>query len=87
MPIAGAVVTPYDRGLDEAVKSRLNELPGVEVQAIGPKGLAIVLDREIDGLKAVSREIQNWDEVLSFQVAYINWEDPRDQGSDDGQFL
>jgi nitrate reductase NapAB chaperone NapD len=75
MAIAGAVVVPTKREFEEALKERLNSLEGVDVQAIGEKGIAVVLEAKDSGtLKAISEKIDRWEEVVAFQLAYINWE-------------
>ena len=76
MPIAGALVVPIHREEGKLLTSRLATLPGVEVQQEGPKGIAIVLEAESTGeLKKISQNIEEWDDVLEFELAYLNWED------------
>lgn len=76
MPIAGAIVIPVDRKDEPALELKLATVPGVEVKETGPKGIAIVLEAESTGdLKTVSGIIEKWDDVLEFELAYLNWED------------
>ena len=80
MPIAGALVIPVSRQDEAAVKIKLAAVPGVEVKETGPRGIAIVLDAESTGdLKKISSSIEKWDEVLEFELAYLNWEDEIEQ--------
>jgi nitrate reductase NapAB chaperone NapD len=74
--IAGAVVVPVSSELTERVIERLTAMSMVEVQALGSKGIAVTLqDDDADFLKKVSKEISGWEEVLDFQLAYLNWEE------------
>ena len=76
MAIAGAVVVAVKKELEERLKERLNLLKEVDVQEVGEKGIAVVLEAENTGrLKEVSEEINRWDEVLDFQLVYLNWEE------------
>jgi len=76
MPIAGAVVIPINKGVIHTIQERLNSINGIEVQGMGEKGIAVVIEAEdIDGLKQVSEEINGWEEVIDFQLSYLNWED------------
>ena len=78
MAIAGAVVVAVKKELEERLKERLNSLKEVDVQEIGEKGIAVVLEADdTERLKEVSEEINGWDEVLDFQLAYLNWEEVR----------
>jgi len=79
MPIASAVIVPVENENREMVAERLRRLSDVEVSGVGAKGVAIVLEGEsIDEMKKLSRRIADWDEVLEFQLAYLNWEDLED---------
>ncbi|GAB4345610.1 MAG: hypothetical protein Kow0089_22770 [Desulfobulbaceae bacterium] len=76
MPIAGALVVPVKREEEETLGLKLGTVPGVEVQETGPKGIAIVLEASSTGeLKKISQAIEQWDDVLEFELAYFNWED------------
>ena len=76
MPIAGALVVPVDRKNEDDLRQRLSSVPGIEVQETGPKGIAIVLEAATTGkLKKISSDIGQWDDVLEFELAYLNWED------------
>jgi nitrate reductase NapAB chaperone NapD len=76
MPIAGAVVVPTKKELERELSERLDALAGASVEGVGSKGIALVLEAEsVDLLERLSREISEWEEVLEFQVAYLNWED------------
>ncbi len=76
MAIAGAVVVPVGKEFEDDLKARLNSLREVEVQDVGSKGIAIVLEAEDAGrLKEVSEEINGWEEVIDFQLVYYNWEE------------
>jgi len=79
MAIAGAVVIPLRKEFENDLKIRLNALDGVEVQGAGQKGIAVVLEGEDSKtLKSISEEINNWDEVVEFQLGYINWEEVKE---------
>ena len=76
MPIAGALVVPVSRTDEQVLRLKLATVPGVEVKDTGPKGIAIILEAESTGeLKKVSSTIEGWDDVLEFELAYLNWED------------
>ena len=76
MPIAGALIVPVSLKEGKLLVDKLSTLPGVEVQQQGPKGIAVVLEAESSGeLKKISQDIEKWDDVLEFELAYLNWED------------
>lgn len=76
MPIAGALVVPVHREEGKMLTLKLATVPGVEVKKEGPKGIAVVLEAESTGeLKKISQNIEKWDDVLEFELAYLNWED------------
>jgi len=76
MPIAGALVVPVKPEEESRLGLKLAAVPGVEVKEKGPKGIAIVLEAETTGeLKKISQDIEKWDDVLEFELAYLNWED------------
>ncbi len=75
MAVAGVLVTPVDRETEALVVELLNCLAGVEVQEIGPKGIAVVLEsKSTERLKELFEVIQGWKEVVDFQLTYLNWE-------------
>jgi nitrate reductase NapAB chaperone NapD len=75
MAIASAVVIPNEEEKVRELSLELDSLEGVEVQGNGPKGIALVLERKnTRDLKKLSEVIRSMDDVLDFQVAYINWE-------------
>ena len=76
MAIAGALVVPVNRDDEKALVKKLNLLPGVEVQKSGLKGIAVVLEAEdTKTINDISKKIEQWKEVLGFELAYLNWED------------
>jgi nitrate reductase NapAB chaperone NapD len=76
LAIAGALVVPVDREQELKLQTILDRIKGVEVQKIGPKGLAVVLEAaSTRELKKMSEEINNLDEVVDFSLGYLNWED------------
>ena len=76
MPVAGAVVTATKKEFEKALTEKLDALEGVSVKGIGDKGVALVLEADsVDSLHEMSKKISRWDEVLDFQLAYLNWED------------
>jgi nitrate reductase NapAB chaperone NapD len=76
MPIAGALVMPVKQENVAGLQSKLTAVSGVEVEGIGPKGIAIVLEAvSVSELKKISCDIEKWDDVLEFELAYLNWED------------
>lgn len=80
MAVAGVLVTPVDREAEVKITELLNDLAGAEVQEIGPKGIAVVLEAEsTEKLKKLSEVIQEWKEVVDFQLAYLNWEDATEE--------
>lgn len=73
MAISGVVFVPA-RGKTEALAARLRAVPGVEVQGVGPGGVAAVMGAESPaGLRAMSEEMRAWDEVAGIHLAYLNW--------------
>ncbi|RMG04463.1 MAG: hypothetical protein D6726_03290 [Nitrospirae bacterium] len=75
MPVAGAVVVPIKKELEETVSQRLKDIPSVTVEGIGEKGIAIVLEADTaERLKEMSEEINQWEEVIEFELVYLNWE-------------
>lgn len=83
MAIAGALVVPFSKDCIHDLKERLNELTSVEVKEVGPQGIAIVLEeKDTAGLKKVSEQIQAWQEVVDFQLAYLNWEEVEGENTD-----
>lgn len=83
MPIASAVVVPVKPQAGEALAARLQTLEGVEAGGVGPRGVAVVMERKtVDELKRLSEAISAWEEVADFQLAYFNWEDLLEPESD-----
>ena len=79
MPVAGAVVVPVNREVEEALSERLDALEGASVQGIGDKGIALILEAEsVGSIEKMSEAIAGWEDVLDFQLAYLNWEDAAD---------
>ena len=79
MAIAGAVVVPLKKDFENGLKEKLNSMSGVEIQDIGKKGIAVVLEAEdTDRIKEISKEINGWEEVIDFQLGYLNWEEVKD---------
>ncbi len=75
MAIAGAVVVPYSKDTEEGLKKKLMNLSEVTVQDTGPKGVAIVIEApSVDRLKDLSEEISKWEEVVAFELVYLNWQ-------------
>lgn len=76
MAIAGALVVPAKKETTSELVGRLKKISGVEVETTGPNGIAIVLEAENSkSLKDLSTDIEKWDEVVNFQLAYLNWEE------------
>ncbi len=75
MAIAGAVVIPVNDAAAAELAARLAKLPGLEVQGIGPRGIAVVLEApQTKDLERLSEEVLAWEEVADFQLGYCNWE-------------
>ncbi len=76
MAVAGAVVVPIKKQVETTVVDRLNNLKGVEVQKVGPRGIAVVLEADsAKELKKISEKINQWEEVIEFELVYFNWEE------------
>jgi nitrate reductase NapAB chaperone NapD len=76
MAIVGAVVVPVKQEFTTNVKERLGTVPGLEVQGVGPKGIAVVLEStDTRELRTISEGIESWEEVLDFQLALLTWEE------------
>lgn len=77
MAIAGAVVVAVKKEFEPELKDRMDSaFEEVEVKDIGEKGIAVVIEAEDVGrLEEISEEINGWDEVLEFELAYLNWEE------------
>ncbi len=75
MAIAGALVVPVDEESTPTVQARLEGLAGVEVQGVGPKGIAVVLEgADTKSLEKISKAVLDWHDVADFQLGYCNWE-------------
>lgn len=75
MAVAGAVVVPVSKELEGIVTDRLKVIEGVRVEDIGPKGIAVVIEApSTSRLKEISEEINQWEEVIGFELVYLNWE-------------
>jgi nitrate reductase NapAB chaperone NapD len=75
MAISGIVVVPT-RGKEDILLQKLNGLQGAEVQAVGPKGIAAVLEAHSpEALEQLTRTIQEWEEVVDVQLAYYGLEE------------
>ncbi len=75
MAVAGAVVVPVGDAAAAVLADRLARLPGVEVQGIGPRGVAVVLEApHTKDLERLSEDVLAWEEVADFQLGYCNWE-------------
>lgn len=75
MAIAGALVVPVNHRVATPLLSRLATVNEVNIEAVGPRGVAVVLEAGIHKLKELSATIRQWDEVLEFELAYLNWEE------------
>jgi len=81
MAIAGAVVVPVNKESEKTLRKRLDSIDGLEVQGIGEKGIAVVMEADnIKRLRKLSEDINRWKEVIDIQISYINWEE---MGNDD----
>jgi len=75
LPISGAVIVPVP-GREDEVERNLRNLPGVEVKGRGTRGIAVVMEgRSTKELKKLSEEIEKWEDVVDFQLVYLNVED------------
>jgi nitrate reductase NapAB chaperone NapD len=75
MPISGIVVVSV-LGKEQDLIERLDALPGVEVKGVGPKGIAAVVEADsTDELQRLAEDIEQWVEVVSFKLAYYNWDE------------
>lgn len=84
MAIAGVVVTAVDDDQTPELARRLDAIPAVEVQGIGPGGVALVIEAARPRLQEMAKTIESWKEVGSFSLAYVNWEDEKPTGTGDG---
>ena len=77
MAIVGAVVVAVKKELEAGLKDRMSStFEEVEVKDAGEKGIAVVIEADDVGrLKKISEEITGWEEVLEFELAYLNWEE------------
>jgi nitrate reductase NapAB chaperone NapD len=76
MAIAGAVVAPVNKESEKTLKDRLDSINGLEVQGIGEKGIAVVIEADdIERLRRLSEDINKWEEVIDVQLSYLNWEE------------
>lgn len=76
MAIAGAVVVPLRKEHEKDLIRRLEAYEEVEVKDAGEKGIAVVLEAgEVRRLRDISEEIGGWEEVIEFNLAFLNWED------------
>lgn len=76
MPISSAVVLPVTKDDEKSVLAKLEEMSEVEVHGVGDEGIAIVMEAESkDKLVELSEEINDWEDVVDFQLAYYNTEE------------
>jgi nitrate reductase NapAB chaperone NapD len=72
MAVSGVVIVPA-RGMEEALAGRLRAREGVEVQGVGPEGVAAVMEAATAGeLRRMSEEIMEWSEVAGLHLAYLH---------------
>lgn len=88
MPVAGVVVVPLRAQDADALSERLSAYEEVEVQGYSAQGIALVMESpSLKKLKDLSEEIGGWEDVIEFNLAYLNWEDQSEnpgQGDDPG---
>jgi nitrate reductase NapAB chaperone NapD len=79
MAIVGAVVVAVKKELEAGLRDRMSStFEELAVKDIGEKGIAVVIEADnIRRLKNISDEISGWDEVLEFELAYLNWEEAK----------
>lgn len=76
MAIAGAVVLPVQKKWEDQIIEKLGSLKEVQVEGVGEKGIAIVLETNtMEELRDISEQIGHWEEVVAFHVVYVNWEE------------
>ena len=76
MTIAGAVVIPVDMQNSELLADKLGKLAHLEIQGIGPQGIAVVMEgKNPDHVKSISENITGWQEGLQVELASLNWEE------------
>ncbi|RME86926.1 MAG: nitrate reductase [Planctomycetota bacterium] len=74
MAISSLVVKPVKEENLLPLASKLETLEGVEVAGVSQQGIALVLEAEnMETLKEKTEKIQNLEEVLMLQIAYVNW--------------
>jgi nitrate reductase NapAB chaperone NapD len=75
LPVSGVVVVPVP-GEEEEVKKKLEALAGIEVKGVGSKGIAVVIEGDsTEELEKLSKKIEKWEDVVDFQLVYLNVED------------
>lgn len=76
MPIASAVVVPFSKEVETLVLKKLEGIGEVELKGVGDGGIAVVMEAaEVGRLKDLSKEIEGWEEVIEFNLTYLNWEE------------
>ena len=76
MAIAGAVVLPVQREMEDQIVQKLSSLKEVKIEGIGEKGIAVVLETaSMEEIRHISEQISHWEEVVGFHVVYVNWEE------------
>jgi len=75
MPVSGAVVVPVP-GREDEVERLLRSINGVEVMGRGSRGIAITLEgRTTRELYTISERVERLEDVVDFQLVYLNVED------------
>lgn len=76
MPVSGVVVTCVAEHVDD-IALRIATVEGVEVHGVLPDGriVAVIESITVDGEVATVSELQEFENVISVQMAYHNFED------------
>ncbi|NOZ82772.1 MAG: chaperone NapD [Euryarchaeota archaeon] len=75
MPVSGAVVVPVP-GREAEVERLLRSMRGIEVMGRGSGGIAITLEGSTTReLYSLSEHVEKLEDVVDFQLVYLNVED------------
>jgi nitrate reductase NapAB chaperone NapD len=76
MPIGGALVITVNKQNLQGLAGSLEAEPGVEVNGVGPAGIAITVESaSMKEMTRLTAKIRGRMDVADLQVTYCNWED------------
>ncbi len=81
MPIASGVLVAVSSDREDSLVERLKQHEAIDVSGVGPKGIAIVLERStMQEMTNLTKELAAWEDVRELQMTYGNWKIRSDKG-------